>query len=134
MKRIALVVVLAACGASTQEIQLTNKTARPITEVYIYPTGAQNHGASRGALAPEGTMKIKVKSGNVDVLAVSAKVQVSDKERETRTASQTLELTHPVSLVFHDSDQAVPGLDRPNTIGVEFQVTPEPTETAPVAP
>ncbi len=117
---------LAGCGASYQQVQLVNKTTRPITEVYIFPTGAAQHGSSRGALAPEATLTIKVKSGNVDVLAISAKVRVDATQTETRTATQTLELKKPVSLVFHDSTQTPPGLDRPGTIGVVFQVTPEP--------
>lgn len=132
--RIAFVLaVLAGCGATYQEVQITNKTPRAIEELYIFPTGAANHGASRGAVAPEQTIKVKVKQGNVDVLAVSAKIKVDAHQSETRTASQTLELEHPVSLVFHDSTQSVPGLDRPDTIGVVFQVTPEPAP-APTEP
>ncbi len=124
--------VLAACGGSYQQVQLVNKTSRPIAEVFIFPTGSANHGVSRGTLAPDATMSIKVKSGNVDVLAVSTKLRVNDNETETRTATQTLELKKPVSLVFHDSNQTPPGLDQPGTIGVAFQVTPEPE--APEAP
>ena len=123
---LAVVIGLAGCGASYQQVQLVNKTTRPITEVYIFPTGSARHGSSRGALAPEATLTIKVKSGNVDVLAISAKVRVDATQTETRTATQTLELKKPVSLVFHDSTQTPPGLDQPGTIGVVFQVTPEP--------
>jgi hypothetical protein len=112
-------------GAAMHEVSLINKSPRPITEVYVYPTGSSNHGASKGTLAPEASMKLKVKAGNVDVLAISAKVKIDDKQSETRTASQTLELKQAVSLVFYDSNQTVPGLDKPGTIGVSFQVTPE---------
>jgi hypothetical protein len=108
-----------------------NKTGRPITEVFIFATGSANHGASRGALAPDATMSVKVKAGNVDVLAVSEKLKVNDTQTETRTATQTLELKAPVSLVFHDSNQTPPGLDQPGTIGVVFQVTPEPEAPTP---
>ena len=129
MTRTALLLSLAfaaGCGgAAMHEVSLINKSPRPITEVYVYPTGSSNHGASKGTLAPEGTMKLKVKAGNVDVLAVSAKVKIDDRQSETRTASQTLELKAPVSLVFHDSNQTPPGLDKQGTIGVSFQVTPE---------
>lgn len=127
--RIALVLalaVVAACGATYHQVQLVNKTSRPITRVYIFSTGSADHGASRGSLAPEATLAVKVKAGNVDVLAVSEKIRVSETQTETRTATQTLELKKPVSLVFHDSTQAPPGLDQPGTIGVAFQVTPEP--------
>ncbi len=117
---------LAACGATYHQVQLVNKTSRPITSVYIFPTGSADHGASRGALAPDASLVVKVKAGNVDVLAVSEKIKVSETQTETRTATQTLELKKPVSLVFHDSTQTPPGLDRPDTIGVAFQVTPEP--------
>ncbi len=129
MIRSAFVLVLcavAACGATYHQVQLVNKTSRPITDVFIFPTGSANHGASRGSLAPDATLAVKVKAGNVDVLAVSAKVKVSETQTETRTATQTLELKKPVSLVFHDSTQTPPGLDQPNTIGVAFQVPPEP--------
>ncbi len=134
MNRPAMLFALAVVGcggASYQQVQLVNKTPRPITDVYIFPTGSANHGTSRGSLAPDATLAVKVKSGNVDVLAVSAKVRVNDTQTETRTASQTLELKQPVSLVFHDSTQTVPGLDQPRTIGVVFQVTPEPEPAAP---
>ncbi|MBA3462123.1 MAG: hypothetical protein H0T46_19340 [Deltaproteobacteria bacterium] len=129
MTRTAFILSLAfatGCGgAAMHEVSLINKSPRPITEVYVYPTGSSNQGASKGTLAPEGTMKLKVKAGNVDVLAVSAKVKIDDTQSETRRASQTLELKAPVSLVFHDSNQTPPGLDKHGTIGVSFQVIPE---------
>ncbi|CAN5896242.1 hypothetical protein BH11MYX3_BH11MYX3_33090 [soil metagenome] len=133
MNRLVMLLALASgCGgASYQQVQLVNKTPRPISEVYIFPTGSANHGASRGTLAPDASLAVKVKSGNVDVLAISAKVRVNDTETETRTATQTLELKKPVSLVFHDSTQTLPGLDQPGTIGVVFQVAPEPEGPAP---
>lgn len=128
---VLVVFALAACGGSYQQVQLVNKTSRPIAEVFIFPTGSANHGASRGMLAPDATLSVKVKSGNVDVLAVSAKVRVNAQQSETRTATQTLELKKPVSLVFHDSDQTPSGLDQPGTIGVVFQVLPDPESPAP---
>ena len=134
MIRSAIVLALcavAACGATYHQVQLVNKTSRPITEVFIFATGSANHGASRGTLAPDATLTVKVKAGNVDVLAVSEKIKVNDTQTETRTATQTLELKKPVSLVFHDSNQAPPGIDQPGTIGVAFQVTPEPPEPPP---
>lgn len=113
------------------EVQIVNKSPRPITEVYVFPTGNANHGASKGTIAPEAKLVVKVKAGNVDVLAVSQRVKIDDKQSEVRTASQTLELKSPTVLVFHDSTQTVPGLDRPGTIGVEFQVPPEAEPPAP---
>jgi hypothetical protein len=128
-----LSLALAGCGgAAMHDVSLINKSPRPITEIYVYPTGSSAHGASRGTLAPEASMTLKIKQGNVDVMVVSQRVKIDDRQSEVRTASQTLELKSPVSLVFHDSNQSVPGLDRPGTISVEFQVTPEPE--APAAP
>ena len=123
---------LAGCGgAAMHEVSLINKSPRPITEVYVYPTGASEHGATKGTIAPEAKMVLKVKAGNVDIMAVSQRVKVDDKQSEVRTASQTLELKSATTLVFHDSTQTVPGLDKPGTIGVEFQVPPEPDAPAP---
>lgn len=132
MHRLVVLVAFAlvGCSATYHQVQLVNKTPRPITEVFIFPTGSANHGTSRGALAPDATLAIRVKAGNVDVLAISAKVRVDPTHTETRSATQTLELKRPVSLVFHDSTQTPPGLGQPGTIGVAFQVTPEP-EAAP---
>ena len=113
------------------EVQLVNKSPRPITEVYVYPMGASDRGASKGTIAPEAKLVVKVKAGNVDFLAVSQRVKVDDKQSEVRTASQTLELKSPTVLVFHDSTQTVPGLDKPGTIGVQFQVPPEAATEAP---
>jgi hypothetical protein len=106
-------------------VQLVNKTPRTIAQIFIFPTGSTNHGASRATLAPNGSTTVKVKAGNVDVLAVSEKIRVDETQTETRTATQTLELKGPLELVFHDSDQTPSGLDRPGTLGLTFR-TPEP--------
>jgi hypothetical protein len=125
---LAFALALAACSPTYHTIKLVNRTDRPIEEIYIYPTGATNHGKSRASLAPDTSTEVKVPSGNVDVLAVSAKVRVNDTESETRTASQTVELKGPRELVFHDSNKPPPGLDRPGTLGVMFRVDPEPPQ------
>ena len=127
MKRLVLLalIAVAACGGpALHQVQLVNKTPRTIAEIYVFPTGAANHGASRGSLAPNASSTVKIRAGNVDVLAISEKVRVDDTQTETRTATQTLELTGPLELVFHDSDQAPPGVERAGTIGVVFR-TPE---------
>lgn len=132
MRTVLIALALAGCGgAAMHEVQLVNKSPRPITEVYVFPMGASNHGASKGTIAPEAKLVVKVKAGNVDILAVSQRVKIDDKQTEVRTASQTLELKAPTVLVFHDSTQTVPGLDKPGTIGVEFQVPPEAEAPAP---
>jgi hypothetical protein len=117
---------LAACSASYQTIKLVNRSPRPIEEIYIFPTGAANHGASRGKLAPNAATEVQVKTGNVDVLAIAAKERVDDKQSETKTATQTIELRGPLELVFHDSDQRPPELARKGTLGVTFRVIPPP--------
>ena len=134
MRHVLITLALAGCGgAAMHEVQLVNKSPRPITEVYVYPMGASDRGPSKGTIAPEAKLVVKVKAGNVDFLAVSQRVKVDDKQSEVRTASQTLELKAATTLVFHDSTQTVPGLDKPGTIGVQFQVPPE-AETPSPAP
>jgi len=123
---------LAACGApALHQVQLVNKTPRTIAEIYIFPTGSTNHGASRGSLAPNASSTVKVRAGNVDVLAVSEKIRVDDTQTETRTATQTIELKGPLELVFHDSDQTPPGLERRGTLGLTFRTPPPPKDPEP---
>ena len=129
---VSLALALEGCGgAAMHEVQLINKSPRPITEVFVFPMGASDRGPSKGTIAPEAKLVLKVKAGNVDFLAVSQRVKLDDKQSEVRTASQTLELKSPMVLVFHDSTQTVPGLDKPGTIGVQFQVPPEADPPAP---
>jgi hypothetical protein len=92
MADLMIAFALAACSPTYHTIKLVNRTDRPIEKIYIFPTGATDHGTSRGSLAPDASVEVKVAAGNVDVLAVSAKVRVNTKESETRTASQTVEL------------------------------------------
>lgn len=127
MLRIAVMTLaLAACGPSLQTVKLVNRTDRAIESIFIYPMGSANHGTSRASLAPNATTDVKIKPGNVDVLAVSAKIRIDATSSETRTATQTIELKGPLELVFHDSDKKPAGLERPGTLGVTFQITPPP--------
>ena len=122
--RLLLVLGLAACGsASYHTVTLVNRTPRAIEEVYIFPAGGADHGPSRARLLPDATAAVKVKAGNVDVLAVSAKERIDDTQTETKTATQTLELRGPLELVFHDSNQHPPELARKGTVGVAFRAT-----------
>ena len=134
MNRLVILAILgfAACGApALHQVQLVNKTPRTIAEIYIFPTGAANHGASRGSLAPNASSTVKVRAGNVDVLAVSEKIRVNDTQTETRNATQTLELKGPLELVFYDSDQTPPGVQNAGTIGVVFRTPAAPKEPEP---
>lgn len=132
------VLTIAACGGpATHQVTLVNKTPRTIAEVYVFPAGAANHGASRGTLAPNATLAIKVRGGNVEVMAVSEKVRVNMTESETKRASSTIQLVRPVQLIFHDSDQPAPPFESKDQIGVTFRITKEPEpapEPAPEAP
>ncbi len=123
-----ILAVLVACSPSYQTIHLVNRTPRAIEAVYIYPTGAANHGTSRGALAPNAAIDVKVKQGNVDVLAIGAKEKIDAVQSERKEATQTLELRGPLELVFHDSNQRI--VEKPGTIGVVFRVI-EPPAAAP---
>jgi hypothetical protein len=120
-----------------QTLQLVNKTSRPIDAVYLYPPGAADHGAPRAKLAPNATAQVQVKAGRVEVLAVSAKVELDEHTRDVPSASQDLEVTGPAEVVFYDNEAAPPGLDRPGVFGVAFtqlgrrNPAPEPTSPPP---
>ena len=131
---VLVLAVLAACSTTYHTVKLVNRTDRAIEEVYLFPTGATNHGSSRATLAPNASVDVRVAAGNVDVLAVSAKVRVDEKTRETRTATQTFELRGPLELVFHDSNKPPPGLARSGTLGVAFRVEAEAPATTEDAP
>jgi hypothetical protein len=114
-------ILLAACAAPMQSIQIVNHTARPIEELYVYPQGAKDRGASRGALQPNGETKLQVKQGFVEVYAVSAKYQLDEHTRDRPSASQDVEVrTTPVQIIFYDAGHMPPGLDRPGVFGVAF--------------
>jgi hypothetical protein len=117
--RAAVLALLVGCGGpAMQSMKLTNGTARQIAEIYVYPLGAANHGASRGTLAPNATLLVQVPGGNVEVEAISALIEVDAHTRDKRTASSAIELTGPAEIVFFDQG-AKPVLP-PKTIGVEF--------------
>ena len=122
MRFLILGLLVACSSASYQTVKMTNRSPRAIESIYVYSVGASNHGASRGTLAPGAAIDVKVKEGNVEVLAVSAEEQREDGQREKKQASQVLELRSPTELIFHDSTQAI--TERPGTIGVAFRVMP----------
>jgi hypothetical protein len=141
MLRLAVVIsltLLAACGGgASYQISIRNASARPIEELYVYPTGSAR-GTSRGQLAPNASTAVKMKSGHVSVTAISAKIQIDEHTRDKPTADQEVELTGPVELVFYDDGAAPPGIEKKGVIGVAFQIpkpTPHPDEgQAPEAP
>jgi len=126
---------LVGCGgARMYTVHLVNETDRAVEEIYIYKLGAKDHGASRGALAPHADTRVQVRGGNVEVLGVSAKVQVDEHTRERRTASAAIELKSPVDVVFYDSGKRPQLVARPDVIGVEFVPDKTPATDAPDQP
>jgi hypothetical protein len=131
--RYLLILALAACGPQMQTVSLVNDTNRKIVEIYIYPYGSSERGASRGSLAPKASTKLTVKAGKLEVLAVSEMIKHDDNTREVPTIAHGLELTQPLEVVFYDADEKPPGLDRPGVIGVAFRRA-KPPEPAPESP
>ena len=134
MLRFAFVVsltLLAACGGgASYQVSIRNASARPIEELYVYPTGSAR-GTSRGQLAPNASTAVKMKGGSVSVTAVSAKIHIDEHTRDKPTADQIVELTAPVELVFYDEGAPPPGIEKMGVIGVAFQIpkpAPKPDE------
>ncbi len=120
MRRLIIAALLAGCGgASLVSVKLTNGTDRPIDQVFVYPLGAADHGASRGVLAPHGSMMLQVPGGNIEVQAVSATINVDDHTHERRQATTGVELKALSEVVFYDEGQK-PQIP-PKAIGVKFQ-------------
>jgi len=131
MRNLSLI-LLAACAAPMQTLHVTNRTNRTIEQLYVYPTGSAERGASRATLAPNASTDVQVRQGNVEVYAVSAKLQVDEHTRDRPSASQDLEIKAPAEVIFYDVDQKPAGLERPNVFGVAFTLPkPKPPEPAP---
>ncbi|HEY1558419.1 MAG TPA: hypothetical protein VGF94_26525 [Kofleriaceae bacterium] len=127
-----LVIFAAACSAQLQTIQIENHTPRPIEQLYVHAAGSPR-GASRGQLAPNATTQVQMKPGNVEVYAVSQKLQVDEHTRDVPEASQQFELRAPAKVIFYDAGADKPaGVDRPNVYGVAFSIPkPKPEPTGP---
>jgi len=130
--RALLFTLLAACGGGKlYTVHLVNETDRAVEQIYIYKLGAKDHGSSRGTLAPHAETRVQVRGGNVEVLAVSAKVQVGEHTRERRSATGAIELKGPVDVVFYDEGKRPQIVARPEVIGVEFVPDRTPVPDAP---
>ncbi len=121
MRFLVLVFLVGCYPPKFQTITMANQTPRVIEAVYVYPVGAKSQGASRGKIAPNGTLEVKTKQGNVEIRAVSAEERVGN-EREKKEATQVLELTKHADVVFHDSNQKV--VVKPGAIDVVFTILP----------
>jgi hypothetical protein len=58
--------------------------------------------------------------GNVELYAVSAKIQVDEHTRDRPSASSTVELRGPLQVVFYDLGEKPAEVNRPGVIGVAF--------------
>jgi hypothetical protein len=146
MLALFLVLALAACGGKTGNykidyagpiaIQLVNQTSRPIEQILIYPLGSANHGTSWTSLAPGAQTTVKLKEGNFELVAVSARRRIDAKYSETPQATAQLELREdlastPRTLIFHDASETPMGVGQPGTLGVTFMLSaPEPAKPA----
>ena len=117
---LAIIVAVAGCAAQQHPIQLVNRTERTIDEVYVYRSGSPDHGKSRASLAPNASAVVNFEQGNVDVYAVSAKVQLDEHTRDRPSASSSVELKGPVQVIFYDLGHKPAEVDRPGVIGVAF--------------
>lgn len=122
VKALAFLVLAACGGAPLQTVQIVNRSSRPIQELYVYPVGSANHGTSRGSVAPNGQTEVKVKAGQVEVMALSSKLQVDEHTRDQPSASGDVELRGPTQIIFYDEGSAPPGLDRPGVFGFAFVI------------
>lgn len=114
---------LVGCGGAPKHtVQLVNKTARPIEQIFIFTPG-QDKGPSRASLAPNASTTMQLPAGNHEIYAVSQKIIHDDKTRETPEASQTIELRQPLELVFYDSNNEPPGIQAYNVRGIMFRIT-----------
>ena len=88
------------------------------------------------SLAPGAATTVKLKEGNFELVAVSARRRIDAKFSETPQATAQLELREdlastPRKLIFHDASQTPMGVDQPGTLGVTFVISaPEPEKPA----
>jgi len=135
-KTLVIAVALAACGGKTGvykndyagsiTLTLVNASPRPIESLFIYPMGTTDRGTSWTAIAPGATTTVKIRSGNFELVAVSAKRNIEEHLRERPEATTMLELKGDQKLVFHDEGQAPPGVDAKGTLGVTFMISEPP--------
>lgn len=150
-RALVLGLAVAACGGKTGNykidyagpiaLELVNQTSRPIEQIFIFPRGATDRGPSWATLAPGSTTTVKLREGNFELVAVSARRRIDAKYSETPEATSQLELREdlastPRKLIFHDSGETPMGVDQPGTLGVAFMISaPDPAPAAePTAP
>jgi hypothetical protein len=117
-----IVLLVVGCSAKAHPIRIVNVTPRAIAAVYVYPLGAKEPGKSRGALAPNATLDVRMTEGNVEVRAVAVEETLENGQREHKEATQVLELKAAAEVVFHDSTQQV--VEQPGKVYAAFRVLP----------
>jgi hypothetical protein len=110
------------CSSATHPIRIVNVTPRAIAAVYVYPVGAKEPGKSKGALAPNATLDVRMPEGNVEVRAVAVEETLENGQRENKEATQVLELKAATEVVFTDSTQQV--VEQPGKVYATFRVIP----------
>jgi hypothetical protein len=113
--------------AGSLTLTLVNETPRPIESIFIFPRGAQDRGSSWTQLAPGSTTTVKIREGQFELVAVSAKRRIDAKYSERPQATTSLELTADRRIIFHDVSQTPAGLSARDALGVTFMLgEPEP--------
>jgi len=130
------VAALAGCGGTTGvykqdlagsiTLTLVNASPRVIESVFIHPIGRDRGTSWTSPIAPGASTTVKIRDGGFELIAISAKRDIDEHNREVPQAMTMLELRKDRGdqrLVFHDDDQTIPGLDAAGTIGVTFMVS-----------
>ncbi len=133
LRTLVLLLAVAACGGKTGvykndysgslTLTLVNASPRPIESIHIFPMGMQNRGTSWTSLTPGASTTVKIREGNFQLVAVSAKRRIDATFTEVPEATTMLELRGNQTLVFHDEGQPAPGLGAKDTLGVTFMVS-----------
>lgn len=133
MRLLVLVLVLVglgACGgAALQNVHIVNKTTRAIEKLTVCDSSCAEH----GSLAPNGSTQLQAHAGHVEFRALSAKLKVDEHTRDQPSASQVIELTGPIEVVFYDEGQKPAEVDQPGVFGIAF-VLPKGKDSATMPP
>jgi hypothetical protein len=147
LRTLVLLLAVVSCGGKTGvykndyagsiTLTLVNGSPRPIEAIYIFPMGSQHRGTSWTSLAAGASSTVKIREGNFQLVAVSARRRIDTKFTEVPEATTMLEVRANQTLVFHDDGQPAPGLGAKDALPVTFMLgesdepPPAPTDTNP---
>jgi hypothetical protein len=143
LRTLVLLLAVASCGGKTGvykndysgslTLTLVNASPRPIESIYIFPMGMQNRGTSWTSLAVGASSTVKIREGNFQLVAVSARRRIDAKFTEVPEATTMVELRGNQTLVFHDDGQPAPGTNAKDALPVTFTLgkSDEPASTEP---